>query len=98
MLAWLHSSAVGEQEALEVLFISQEGEGQNSILGGIEEGLKSEPWVGDYRDDALEALGGWDARKGLMMLVDKGLETVCKPLKVRTSNVKYFIFILIRPY
>ncbi|KAH0609379.1 uncharacterized protein H6S33_012865 [Morchella sextelata] len=87
MLAWLHSSAVGEQEALEVLFISQEGEGQNSILGGIEEGLKSEPWVGDYRDDALEALGGWDARKGLMMLVDKGLETVCKPLKSRIEQV-----------
>lgn len=87
MLAWLHSATVGEQEALEVLFISQEGEGQNSILGGIEEGLKSEPWVGDDREDTAEALGGWDARRGLMMLVDKGLETVCKPLKSRIEQV-----------
>lgn len=86
MLAWLHSMTVGEQEALEVLFISQEGEDQNSILGGIEKGLKSEPWVGDDREDAAEFLGGWDARKGLMMLVDKDLETVCKPLKVRTGS------------
>lgn len=87
MLAWLHSATVGEQEALEVLFISQEGEGQNSILGGIEEGLKSEPWVGDDREDTAEALGGWDARRGLMMLVDKGLETACKPLKSRIEQV-----------
>lgn len=87
MLAWLHSATVGEQEALEVLFISQEGEGQNSILGGIEEGLKSEPWVGDDRDDTAEALGGWDARRGLMMLVDKDLEAVCKPLKSRIEQV-----------
>lgn len=87
MLAWLHSAVVGEQEALEVLFISQEGEGQNSILGGIEEGLKSEPWVGDDREDTAEALGGWDARRGLVMLVDKGLETACKPLKSRIEQV-----------
>ncbi|PWW80572.1 oligomeric complex COG6 [Tuber magnatum] len=88
MLAWLHSTAVGEQEALEVLFISQEGEGQNSILGGIEEGLKSEPWLEDGDGEGKGAIrGGWDARKGLMMLVDKDLQTVCKPLKSRIEQV-----------
>ncbi|CAZ79629.1 unnamed protein product [Tuber melanosporum] len=88
MLAWLHSTAVGEQEALEVLFISQEGEGQNSILGGIEEGLKSEPWLEEGDREGSEATrGGWDARKRLMMLVDKNLQTVCKPLKSRIEQV-----------
>lgn len=88
MLAWLHSTAVQEQEALEVLFISQEGEGQNSILGGIEEGLKSEPWLEDGDGEGDEATrGGWDARKRLMMLVDKDLRTVCKPLKVIISSL-----------
>jgi hypothetical protein len=78
MLAWLHSSAVGEQEALEVLFVAQEGEDgaqKKSILGGFEEGLKSDPTA---EDEAF----GWDARRGLVLLVDKNLETVCKPLKV----------------
>lgn len=85
MLAWLHSAAVGEQEALEVLFISQ-GEGQNSILGGIKKGLKSEPWLGDGDAGGNgEAVVEWDAMRGLMMLVDKDLQTVCKPLKVRET-------------
>jgi hypothetical protein len=87
MLAWLHSTVVGEQEALEVLFIAQEGgEGaqKNSILGGIEEGLKSEPWSGDALDD--EGFG-WDARRGLMLLVDKNLETVCKPFRVLNNSI-----------
>ncbi|RPA95058.1 COG6-domain-containing protein [Choiromyces venosus 120613-1] len=88
MLAWLHSTAVGEQEVLEVLFISQEGEGQNSILGGIEEGLKSEPWLEDGDGEGNEATrGGWDAKKGLMTLVDKDLQTVSKPLKSRIEQV-----------
>jgi hypothetical protein len=87
MLAWLHSTAVGEQEALEVLFISQEGgEGaqKQSIMGGLEEGLKSEPWTGHptAEDEAFD----WDARRGLVLLVDKDLETVCKPLRARIEQ------------
>lgn len=85
MLAWLHSTAVGEQEALEVLFVAQEGdEGspKTSILGGIEEGLKNEPWTDE--DAPLE----WDARRGLVLLVDKNLAIVCKPLKVSKKKVK----------
>ena len=87
MLAWLHSAAVGEHEALEVLFVSQEedeGLRKKSILGGFEEGLKNEPWSdGNMADDeAFE----WDAQRGLMLLVDKDLETVCRPLKVRNST------------
>lgn len=82
MLAWLHSTAVGEQEALEVLFVSQECDEdarKNSMLGNIEERLKNEPWVG-ITDD------GWDARAGLMSLVDKNLETVCRLLKARIEQ------------
>ncbi|KAA8898822.1 oligomeric Golgi complex subunit 6 [Sphaerosporella brunnea] len=84
MLAWLHSTAVGEQEALEVLFItpeSSEGSTQKaSILSGIEEGLKSSPWVDPDVEDT------WDPRRGLMQLVDKNLETVCKPLRARIEQ------------
>ncbi|KAL7268184.1 Golgi transport complex subunit 6 [Rhizina undulata] len=92
MLAWLHSATVGEQEALEVLFISHAGddEGQSSILGGIEEGLKSEPWVedGDADGDGENVKArSWDAKKGLMMLVDKDLQLVCSPLKLRIEQV-----------
>lgn len=88
MLAWLHSAAVGEHEALEVLFISQEedeGVQKKSILGGFKEGLKSEPWSDDTVVDDEEF--GWDAQRGLMLLVDKDLETVCKPLRVSQSSL-----------
>lgn len=68
MLAWLHSATVSEQEALEVLFVSGE---DSSIAKGIETGLASEPWQ-----------EGYDARQSLMMLVDKNLDAVCRPLKV----------------
>jgi len=89
MLAWLHSSAVGEQEALEVLFIAQEGEDgaqKKSILGGFEEGLKSDPTAED------EAFGR-DARHGLVLLVDKNLEAVCKPLKVSEMSPEPGIYL-----
>lgn len=72
MLAWLHSATVGEQEALEVLFISGE---DASIAKSIETGLASEPWE-----------EGYDARQSLMILVDKNLDSVCRPLKV--LNIK----------
>ncbi|KAF8250215.1 oligomeric Golgi complex subunit 6 [Wilcoxina mikolae CBS 423.85] len=87
MLAWLHSTTVGEQEALEVLFVVQEGdEGaqKTSILGGLEEGLKSEPWTGHPSEE--NEVFEWDARRGLMLLVDKNLATVCKPLKARIDQ------------
>ncbi|KAF8459453.1 oligomeric Golgi complex subunit 6 [Terfezia claveryi] len=73
MLAWLHSTTVSEQEALEVLFIAGE---DASIAKGIETGLASEPWE-----------EGYDARQSLMMLVDKNLESVCRPLKSRIEQV-----------
>ncbi|KAF8477542.1 oligomeric Golgi complex subunit 6 [Kalaharituber pfeilii] len=73
MLAWLHSATVSEQEALEVLFISGE---ESSIAKSIETGLASEPWE-----------EGFNAKESLMMLVDKNLESVCKPLKSRVEQV-----------
>lgn len=70
MLAWLHSAAVSEKEALEVLFISGEDE---SIVAGIKEGKEQAPW---------EADPGFDVQEILSTLIGKNLETVCKPLKV----------------
>ncbi|KAF8536237.1 oligomeric Golgi complex subunit 6 [Trichophaea hybrida] len=87
MLAWLHSTTVGEQEALEVLFVVQEGDKgaeKTSILGGLEEGLKSEPWTSHPSEE--NEVFEWDTRRGLMLLVDKNLATVCKPLKTRIDQ------------
>ena len=71
MLAWLHSATVGEQEALEVLFVSGE---DSSIAKRLESGLASEPWG-----------GGYDAHQSLLLLVEKNLESVSRPLKVGES-------------
>lgn len=62
---------MGEQEALEVLFISGE---ESSIAKSIDDGLNNVPWE-----------EGFDARQSLMMLVDRNLEAVCRPLKVSFS-------------
>ncbi|CCX33584.1 oligomeric Golgi complex subunit 6 [Pyronema domesticum] len=83
MFAWLHSTAVSEQEALEVLFISQDGdERKSSIADGVQDALQNEPWAGDPAEEAIH----WDPRRGLMQLVDKNLSTVAKPFKARIEQ------------
>ncbi|KAF8543069.1 oligomeric complex COG6-domain-containing protein, partial [Trichophaea hybrida] len=63
------------QEALEVLFVVQEGDKgaeKTSILGGLEEGLKSEPWTSHPSEE--NEVFEWDTRR------------VCKPLKTRIDQ------------
>lgn len=75
MLAWLHSAAVSEREALEVLFISGE---EDSLAKKVKEGAEATPWEGDF-----------DPEKSLEKLVDMNLEAVCKPLKVIETTISY---------
>lgn len=79
MLAWAHSTAVSEREALEVLFISEGDEIAKSIQAGIE----SEPWA--RTDD--ESAQVFDGRQALSQLVDRDLAGVLRQLKQRTEQV-----------
>lgn len=78
MLAWVHSAAVSEREALEVLFIS-EGE---EIKRSIQEGLESEPWL--YTKGEGEA---FDGRKSLNQTVSRALIGATRILRQRTDQV-----------
>lgn len=78
MLAWVHSAAVSEREALEVLFIS-EGE---EIKRSIQEGLESEPWL--YAEGDGEV---FDGRKSLNQTVSRALTGVARILRQRTDQV-----------
>ncbi|KAI5806374.1 oligomeric Golgi complex subunit 6, partial [Geopyxis carbonaria] len=82
MLAWLHSAAVGEQEALEVLFSTNEGaeDTERSIYNGMKEGLKTEPWI---TETSVEEL---DIKSSLASLISRNLESVCKPLQSRAEQ------------
>ncbi|KAH8727953.1 oligomeric Golgi complex subunit 6 [Phaeosphaeriaceae sp. PMI808] len=77
MLAWVHSTTVSEQEALENLFIS-DGE---EIKRSIQAGLESEPWLRD--GDAVI----FDGRKALNQLVSRDLAGVARLLRQRTEQV-----------
>ncbi|KZF21870.1 oligomeric complex COG6 [Xylona heveae TC161] len=79
MLAWTHSAAVSEREALEVLFIA-EGE---QIARGIQAGINSEPWA--LRSDGETEV--FDGVKALNQLVSRGLAGVARLLKQRTEQV-----------
>lgn len=82
VLAWLHSTAVGEQETLEVLFIAPELDTQKSIVSKMQEGLKSEPWVNARDEDDDEDDTSFDVHASLLSLVNKDMELVIKPLRV----------------
>lgn len=80
ILAWLHSTAVSEQEALEVLFVATEQEPHSSIANRIQEGLKNELGIhSQYEDQQDDEL---DISSSLLGLVNKDLEPVSKPLRV----------------
>ncbi|KAK4099948.1 oligomeric complex COG6 [Parathielavia hyrcaniae] len=81
MLAWTHSAAVGEREALEGLFI---GEG-DEIAKGIQAGRENEVWRlvaedGEESDD-------FDAVKTLNELVDRDMAGACRILRQRVEQV-----------
>ncbi|EGC42449.1 golgi transport complex subunit Cog6 [Histoplasma capsulatum var. duboisii H88] len=78
MLAWVHSAAVSEREALEALFIGDEGE----IAKGIQAGVNSEPWS---RVDGEEIV--FDGPKALNDLVTRDLNGVARSLRQRVELV-----------
>ncbi|KAL1956184.1 hypothetical protein VTO42DRAFT_7531 [Malbranchea cinnamomea] len=79
MLAWLYSTAVSEKEALEALFISEEG----GLAKGIETGISSELWS---RVDEEEA-PAFDGQQALAGLVTRDLNGVCRSLRQRAELV-----------
>lgn len=91
MLAWVHSAAVSEREALEGLFISEGSE----ISKSIQAGLESEPWSrqggksADSSDDEEEEAVPevFDGRKALEQLVDRSLAGVAQLLRQRIEQV-----------
>ncbi|KAI9657278.1 MAG: Golgi transport complex subunit 6 [Trizodia sp. TS-e1964] len=79
MLAWTHSAAVSEREALEVLFISDGDE----IAKEIQAGIDSEPWA--QAED--QADGAFDGYKALNNLVNRDLSGVARLLRQRVDQV-----------
>lgn len=90
MLAWMHSAAVSEKEALEGLFISDADE----ISKGLAAGQTSEPWarirsssvtIEDRDEDDTETT--FDGRKALSNLISRNLVTVSQSLQQRIELV-----------
>ena len=80
MLAWTHSAAVSEREALEVLFISDGDE----IAKGIQAGRDNEPW---NRLIDEEGASDFDGLKALNELVDRDVAGVARVLRQRIGQV-----------
>ena len=76
MLAWTHSAAVSEREALEVLFISEGDE----MAKGIQAGIESEPWSREYSE-------AFDGQKSLEQLINRDLTGVARTLRQRVEQV-----------
>ena len=79
MLAWVHSAAVSEKDALEVLFIIEGDE----IAKNIERGTKQEPW---NKDDAETSFDGQEVIKEL---VRRALEGVARLVRQRVEEVMH---------
>ncbi|KAH8701716.1 oligomeric Golgi complex subunit 6 [Talaromyces proteolyticus] len=79
MLAWVHSAAVSEREALEALFVNEGDE----LARGFKSGISSEPWS---RVDGEEA-PVFDGRKALNDLVNRDLSGVSRSLRQRVELV-----------
>ena len=99
MLAWVHSAAVSEKEALEGLFVGDEEE----IVRGLREGRSSEPWArisstkragngpigsvsnvdNDQDDEGAAEEDVFDGRKALSDLIARNLSLVCQTLQSR---------------
>lgn len=79
MLAWVHSAAVSEREALEALFVSEGHE----IARGIQAGISSEPWSRVEGEDAPV----FDGQKALNDLVSRDFSGVSRSLRQRVELV-----------
>lgn len=81
MLAWTHSAAVSEREALEILFISD----GNEIAKGIQEGRENELWL--LMADETDGPAEFDAVKALNELVDRDVSGAARILRQRVEQV-----------
>ncbi|RAO68872.1 uncharacterized protein BHQ10_004884 [Talaromyces amestolkiae] len=81
MLAWVHSAAVSEREALEALFV-YEGE---ELARGFQAGISSEPW--SRVDGEGEEAPVFDGQKALNDLVNRDLTGVSRSLRQRVELV-----------
>lgn len=81
MLAWIHSAAVSEREALEILFISEGDE----IAKGIQAGRENEIWHLVEDEDGAEAT--FDPVKALNELVDRDMSGAARVLRQRLEQV-----------
>lgn len=81
MLAWIHSAAVGEREALEVFFVSEGDE----IAKGIQEGRENEVWrlVADESEEMVH----FDPVAALNELVDRDMSGAARILRQRVEQV-----------
>ncbi|KAI3319939.1 oligomeric complex COG6 [Xylariaceae sp. AK1471] len=83
MLAWAHSAAVSEREALEVLFVSD----GNEIAKGMQEGRENELWLHMADEDDDEGPPEFDAVKALNELVDRDVSGAARILRQRIEQV-----------
>jgi hypothetical protein len=81
MLAWIHSAAVSEREALEVLFVA-EGE---ELAQGLRSGRDAEVWRLVADDDDQNA--DFNALRALHELVDRDLSGAARLLRQRIEQV-----------
>lgn len=81
MLAWIHSAAVSEREALEILFVA-EGE---EIAKGLQAGRESDIWRLADGEDGSEA--SFDPVKALNELVDRDMSGAARILRQRVEQV-----------
>lgn len=81
MLAWIHSAAVSEREALEILFVA-EGE---EIAKGLQAGRETELWR--LAEDGNGDVAGFDPVKALNELVDRDMSGAARILRQRVEQV-----------
>ncbi|KAK4194606.1 putative oligomeric Golgi complex component [Triangularia verruculosa] len=81
MLAWVHSAAVSEREALEGLFIGEAEE----IKRGIQAGREKEIWR--LAEEEGDSTGDFDAVKTLNELVDRDVSGAVRILRQRVEQV-----------
>lgn len=81
MLAWIHSAAVSEREALEILFVAEGHE----ITKGIQAGRENEVWhlFEENADDEAR----FDPVKALNDLVDRDMSGAARILRQRVEQV-----------
>ena len=85
MLAWAHAAAVGEREALEVLFVAAGDE----LARGRREGAANDPWArvsAGAPGAGGEAEPAFDGRAALAALVARDLAGVAAELRARAAQ------------